>query len=533
MRRFVAAVFFALLVPGLAFAERPRLGVLIVVDQLSAWQLEARLERSRGGFRRLATEGFRFKDVRHETAPTVTSAGHATIGTGTWPATHGIVANEWLDRTTGKVAWATEDRRYQVVGRPPSERDGTGPGQLRVGTLGDSTKASFEKAKVVAVSGKDRSAVLLVGASADLAIWFDSASPRYVTSTLYADKLPEWVEAVNGRIAQQLEAGLVWTHPKGRFPPEELARRYARDLGGFGVAFPHEVKKGEKASVVADQVSMHPLSGQTLVELALGAVSKLELGKDEVPDLLTVGMSRLDEVGHTFGPDSPENEQTFDELDADLFRLLAGLDQAVGKGRYVVVLTADHGVGHTVELLADRGLDAGRVDIKGLLASLEAEADQALGKGDWFENFRTPGFFAQPSSRSRLAEARTRLQKVARAFPGVFELAFPDELLAGRYGEAGAFYRNGWVPDRSPDLFLWMRPYWVSSAKDAASHGSWHLYDRSVPLLLAGPGVKQGSSAVPAKAIDVAPTLARLLGVEPPADCQGQALEAAMRPLGK
>ena len=344
-RRYPCAALFlaAVLCSAPVFsAERPRLGVLLVVDQLSVAHFDARLPGATGGFRRLVAEGFRFRDARNRGAPALTALGHATIATGAYASVHGIVGNDWYDAALKRPVYVCEDPRYRILGREPVPGDGTAPSRMRAGTLGDALKAAYPEAKTVAIAGKDRAAMLLVGFSANAAVWMDHVVPRFTSSNVYGSALPAWVEPVNERLATVMTAGMQWSLPRGGFtgasPPA-----WATDVFGFGRSFPHVVNPKASALEQTEQILHTPLINDCLVDLALAAVQAEKLGADDVPDLLTVSFSTFDKVLHAFGPDSPEAAAVFSELDAQLTRLLAGLDQRVGKGKYVVALTADHG----------------------------------------------------------------------------------------------------------------------------------------------------------------------------------------------
>ena len=521
LRAASAAVLLALLLapPARAAgpASRPRLAVLVVVDQLGAGTLDQLQPQLTGGFRRAAAQGFRVREARIESAPTVTSPGHATLLTGAVPAVHGVPANGWYDRALGKEVQSSADARYQVLGRAPKAKDGTAPTALRVPTLGDALKAWSPDSRVLAVSGKDRAAIFSAGRSADLALWFDYEEPRLTTSTYYAAELPGWVRALNEPLAAAiLKGGFEVRLPgggiTGQSPPT------AREAPG-----PSHLRFGERPET-------QPLVNRLLVDAALAGARELKLGADDAPDLLVVSFSGTDQVGHDYGPQSPEYLKALLSVDAELARLLEGLDQRVGKGRWVAAITSDHGHVLQPEELQRRRVDAGRVDEKALLAALEKTADQALGSGDWFAAYVKPGFVARPGAKEKLAAAAAKLRAAAREVEGVVDLIPASELESpqGRSWQHQLF-GNGYVEGRSPDYTLVLRPNWMYGDRDVAGHASAWLYDRAVPLLLLGAGVKAGA-ADRCELTDVAPTLARLLGVPPPAAAQGRVLTEALAP---
>ncbi len=500
--------WLVVILSGFAFAqERPKLGVLVVVDQLSVDTFNKRLPLTKAGFKRLAKEGFRFREARYETAATLTSAGHSTLATGAYASVHGIVANEWIDGETGKSVISTEDPAYQVLGRAPAKQDGTAPTLLRVPTLADSVKLSDERAKAVSISAKDRSAILVAGRAADAALWFDAERPVFTSSTFYGREVPAFAASVNAKITEALEKkAFTWGSPGGA------------TQGRVGDSEPD-----------SEQPGLQPQLDGWEVDLALSAVKALELGKDEVPDFLGISFSGHDRIGHAFGPDSPEGLAEFLAVDRELGRLLDGLDAAVGKGKYLVVLSSDHGVAPVPEVATARHLDAGRVDLKALREKLEQEADTLLGKGDWFVGNKTPGLTAAPAGRAKLFTIADQLRAVALKQPGVLDLyAAPKLFEPNAFGSTGALWRRGYFPGRSPDFIVISKPFWTYGTADTTGHASHWLYDRAVPLIFFGASVPQGQGPL-AEAIDIAPTFARLLGVPSPTGAEGRPLELLFR----
>jgi arylsulfatase A-like enzyme len=265
------------------------------------------------------------------------------------------------------------------------------------------------------------------------------------------------------------------------------------------------------------------------VDLALDAVSALRLGQGEAVDLLEVSFSGHDRVGHAFGPDAPQSLAEFLHLDREIGRLLEGLDARLGKDRYVVALTADHGAAPMPELLRARGLDAGRVDVAELRRVLEAALDEALGPADWILGARTPGYELDPALRDRVTPAAfERARAAARALPGVADVLWSADLPRDTTGFLAQQYRRGYLAGRTVDLVVVTRPYWLAARAWGTSHSTPYRYDRAVPLVFFGAGVRRASLGE-AEAVDVAPTLAHLLGLPPPAAALGRTLEAVVR----
>ena len=482
--------------------------MVIVIDQLAADTFHARMPKVTGGIKRLTTEGYTFSEARYEAAPTITSVGHATLMTGAYGEVHGITSNDWIDAETGKPCLSTQDPNYKVLGREPHERDGTAPTWLRSPTLADAAKAADDRALALSVSGKDRSAILCAG-RAGLAVWFDAEKPFFTTSTFYAKEPPAFLKPANDRLAKMvLEGAFAWGLPGG---------------GITGKSPPLPQRAGDSEPLAEAPALQAPLDTAS-VDIALDGVKALGLGRDEVPDILTISFSGHDRIGHGFGPDSPESLAEYLHIDQEIGRLLAGLDLLVGKGKYVVVLSSDHGVPPVPELAKARGLDAGRVDMKALKELLDEELDEQLGRQDWFAGSKTPGFTFTASLRGKAQPQVERLRKLARTQPGVLDL-LP---LTNLEGPEGRLYARGAFRGRSPDLFVLTKPYWTYSAHDKTGHSSPWLYDRAVPLVFFGMNVKKGQGGT-TEPINVAPTMSRLLTIPTPAAAQGRSLDEVFR----
>jgi Type I phosphodiesterase / nucleotide pyrophosphatase len=404
------------------------------------------------------------------------------------------VFNEWLDPETGKARLSTEDAAFTILGRPAAPRDGTAPTWLRVPTLSDSVRLVDEKALALSVSAKDRSAILCAGRGG-LAVWFDAEKPFFTTSTFYAKELPSFLKPVNERLAQfVLKGAFQWGLPGGGFTGQSPQ--------------PLKGRQGDNEPL-AEQPQLQPI-----LDTALG------LGQDDVPDLLTISFSGHDRIGHGFGAESPEAVAEFLHIDQEVGRLLKALDTVVGKGRYVVAFTSDHGVAPVPDLAQARGLEAGRCDLKRLIEALDAHLDRTLGRQDWFAGGKTPGLTLTPLLRAKALTQLEALKAVARTQPGIADLLGADDL----HGPIGALFSHGAFPGRSADLLVVTKPYWTYNAVDRTGHASPYLYDRAVPLIFFGANVKKGRGGQ-TELIHIAPTLARLLSVPTPPAAQGHALE--------
>lgn len=495
-----------------AASAAPRLAVVIVVDQLSTEMLERRARNAKGGFALLEREGFRARSSLIPYAPPVTAAGHASITTGATPDIHGIVGNAFYDRAEERRVVAGEDRKYARVGKAPQAAEGTAPTQLNVPTIGDALKLQHAEATVVSIAGKARSALMLGGSAADVALWIDTDAPRFTTSTFYAADVPGWLAPFNAAL-ERVRPGI------GPF-------RFELPRGGFtgkdGPAL--ATSDAEAARVFAES----PAADEAVLEAGLLAIESLAMGKDVTPDLLLLGLSAHDHRLHQTGPVAPEAARAFAAIDGALARFIARLDATIGRRNYSLVLTADHGgPRHPQDALARR-IPSGRIDVDALQRILEGVADAALGPGDYFTPFHGSGFSVKAPARARIHTIDNELREAARRVEGVVDLVPEAEVRAGASGTLGALYAKSFDPRRSPDFTVIPRAHFMFGTEDATTHASPYLYDRAVPLLLFGVGVRRGVTDR-ASPLDVAPTLAHLLEISPPAGAlEGRILEEGL-----
>lgn len=531
LRTFTLTLALLAAVPASA---RPSLAVLVVVDQLRAADVDRLAPLfGPGGFGGFGRRGAHV-DLRYAYAVTETGPGHATISTGANPSVHGIAANRW---------WVGTDRTYcvfdpdaRIVGAPDAA--GLGPANLRAGTLADAVKAaSLGRGRVVTLSHKDRAAILTGGFGADVAAWYDPDLGRFATSTHYSDELPEWLGALaTRRVGRSLE-GRVWkplpTPKQHRWllPADDHNGEDAR-LGGR--TFPHDLAAVADAEKRKRDYRGTPAAMADLFVLATAALEHERLGADDAPDLLVIGVSSADYVGHWFGPDSAEMVDMLRRLDRHLRSLTQTLDERYGRDGYVLAVTGDHGGLPLPERTAARRLPGGRIDARALFDAAEDAVASALPDAE--RKKRLVGYQAphiwmdledlSPEERRRALAAASRSlaahEGIAGAWPSD-ELRADDDPFARELLEARHAGRTG-------QLFVRPAPRWfVDYVGTGTDHGSPYAYDRRVPLFLVGEGVSRGRYAREADPRDVAPTLSWLLGVPPPDAAQGRPVHFVLR----
>jgi len=495
-------------------AERPRLVLLLAIDQLRYDYLVRFRDRFEGGLARLLAEGAVFTNAHLEHYPTVTAVGHATMLSGATPALSGIVGNDWYDRETGTSVTSVADPAVQLVG-------GTGPGsspaRLLVSTLADELKMAGRRSRAIGVSFKDRSAILPVGRGADAAYWLDRRTGRFVTSTWYLDRLPAWVAAFNDRRPMEAFAGRRWTDAAGRV----LATMPAAS--------------GE---ALTDAVYGSPFGNDLLASLAEKALEEEGLGQGPGTDVLSVGFSSNDAVGHSSGPDSDEVADITVRTDQAVGALLAAVDRRVGLGRTLVVLTSDHGVAPVPEVTAKRRLPGGRMKTADLVDPVEAALAAAYGPGKWVEGTAGSALYLSRSLVREKALDEAAVQATAAralaAVPHVARVFTRSQLLLGQVPDDPPSRRvlRSFHPGRSGDLEVLLEPYWMRSSA-GTTHGTPYSYDSHVPLVLVGPGIRPGLCHRAVALNDLAPTLATLLEVETPSGSVGTVLVEALAAAGR
>jgi predicted AlkP superfamily pyrophosphatase or phosphodiesterase len=543
-----------------------RLVVVVSIDQFPAGYLTRwGALFPPGGFRRLQEEGASYPDAAHGHFTTFTGPGHSVMLTGTYGRDSGIVGNRWYDRAKHADAYCVEDAAFPLVLPPGApEKDaaaGASPLASSATSVGDALRlATGGRAKTISLSVKDRGAVLMAGRRPSGVYWLYPRTCGFVTSRYYAPdgKLPQWLESFNAANPCKPYVGTKWDRLRPDLDYALYADRddapYEKPVFGVGGSFPHPIEEWSDLLKLGDRdrdrfspVFATPFGNQVMLALVEAAVEGESLGSDDTPDLLTISLSSNDYVGHQFGPDSQEALDATLRTDRVLAGLLGYLDERVGNGRYVLALTSDHGVAPIPEYLESRGLlppraDHYHFDLDAARARLESALDKRFPTPDGnhlilaWSGETAPWIYLDPAAIGRVSPATT-LDEVARTTKAELlvqdgvarvytasDLAVPvpsgdrDALLAHR-----AFNQRN-----SGDLLVQLEPYWLYPERAATSHGTPYHYDTDVPLLLYGRGIKPGTYRRPVQVVDLAPTLAALLGVTPPPQCAGTPLVEAL-----
>ncbi len=536
MKNIAVCLFCAqLLIPASVRAQaekehpRPNLVVVLVVDQLRADYLEKYREHWTGGLRRLLEKGAWFRQAAYPYASTRTCVGHATISTGSFPATHGIIANAWWDRESGKIVTCTEDPQAQAISYGPAVTGGESAVRLVVPTLSDELRAQAgAPVRVVTFSLKPRSAIMLAGHRADAVTWHDEATGAWVTSSAYASAPVAFVRHYVSAHPVEADFGKSWTRalPASAYLFEDTVAG-ERPPAGWTSTFPH-VLRGSADKPDAAFYGLwekSPFADAYLAQMAASAVDALGLGKGRGTDYLGVSFSTLDLVGHNFGPFSNEVQDILARLDLAIGGLLDHLDRTVGPRNYVVALSADHGVAPIPEQITAMGLNAGLVVTSDLTAGVQKALEATLGPGPHVARalgsdlYFAPGVYAKLAGAPEVMEAAVGATLAA---PGVARVLRSEELRAREATDDPILRatRLSYYAGRSGDLIVVQKPYWLFgvSAHDlglglSTDHGSPYDYDTRVPVILMGAGIRPGEYQTAATPADIAPTLAFLCAI--------------------
>ncbi len=528
-KALLTLLLLATLVPAQAQPARPTLIVVLVVDQMRADYLTRYGGLLTHGLKTLTTEGAWYRNAAYPYFATVTCVGHTTIGTGELPFHHGMIGNAWYHRDNGKTMTCNEDPAVSEVSYGALTGGGDSAKWMMAPTLAETMRAT-NKARVASMSIKARSAIGLAGHQGDFVTWLDERG-GWTTSTAFEPAPTGWFSTFVKANPIDRDADKTWdrTLPADRYQYDDDAPG-ERGAAGWGATFPH--KLGPPGPPYFLHWLQSPFADEYLEQMAEDAVDEMRLGHDDSrTDFLGVSFSALDVVGHAYGPRSHEVQDVIVRLDATIGRLLEFLDKKVGAGRYVLALSADHGVADIPEHVPG----AGRVNAPTVRATIEAAAKTALGGDGPFVAAMTSGdVYFTPGVYERLKQDPRGLHAVVAAvtaIPGVTQVLTSDQLApASARASKDAHLRAAalsYFPGRSGDMLVVPSENWIL-AGSGTTHGSWYPYDQDVPVILYGAQVRAGELTDAASPADIAPTLASLIGVRLPSP-DGHVLTAALK----
>lgn len=512
--------------------DRPKLVVGIVVDQMKMEYLyRFQNDFSETGFKRMMNEGFTFYNTHYHYFPTYTAPGHASIYTGTTPSVHGIVSNEWFSRSTGKQRYCTDDDAVKTLGNGTKEEGEMSPKNLLATTITDELRLSTNfRGKVFGISMKDRGAILPAGHFANWAFWY-SKSGDFISSTFYGEKLPTWVEEFNAqkKYMKYINKGWDMLKPLATYD-ESLPDDNPYEGKIYNVnkpVFPYDLKAiydKNDASVLR----VTPFGNDYINDFAKETIEKEQLGKDEFTDFLTVSFSAPDYIGHIIGPRSIELQDTYLRLDLTIADFLTYLDKTVGKGNYLVFLTADHAGAENSEFLKDNKYNVTNVEYKEMKPLLEKFTTATFGENLILSYGSSNVYFDKVKLKNKNLELSTVKKAVAdylMTLPQIRRVYTEEEIL---HNAGSDYYLNaiarGYDVTQNGDLVFQFKPGIIEYGKTGTTHGSTFTYDTHVPLLFYGWKIKKGESHDKKVITQIAPTLAQKLKISLPNGTEAEVL---------
>ena len=519
-------------------SQKPKLVVGIMVDQMRMeylYRFESRLGEN--GFKRLMREGFTLKNAHYNYMPTVTGPGHASVYTGTTPAVHGIIGNDFYDKFEKKSVNCVEDSRYKPLGSEVGNGD-VSPWRLLSTTITDELKLFTQKrSKVMGLSIKDRGAVLPAGHMADAAYWYDSKTGRFISSTYYMNQMPAWADKFNKLNKADQYLNQTWNTS---FPLEKYVASgpdlspYERKFSGKSTtAFPYNLKELRSKNGNFDLLVYTPFANDYLTEFGLTLVTEEKLGQDDVTDFLAISFSTPDIIGHSVGPNAVEIEDIYIKLDKNIETILSSLDKQVGIGQYTVFLTADHAVADVPQYLKDQRIPAGTMSLENLKVNMADFLNAYYPGKKLIENISNEQVFLNHEAFSQdprtsgvdLLITMELVGKFLMATDGIQTYYTENQLRQSDFNEGGikGSVVRGFHHKRSGDIAFVLEPGWFTGNwPQGTTHGSPWMYDTHVPILFFGAGIPAGSTSVYHSITDIAPTLSVLLGIKFPNGCTGQ-----------
>ena len=519
---------------GNSSVSRPRLVVGIMVDQMRWDYLYRYYDRyGANGFRRLMREGTSCENTMIPYAQTVTAAGHTCVYTGSVPAIHGIMGNEWYDKQLRRHVYCAEDPTVKIVGAEKGEP--MSPANMWTNTICDELRlATNFQSKVIGIAIKDRGGILPAGHSANAAYWYDGSTGNWITSTYYMNQLPSWVDQFNQKKYVDSFYSKDWNtlYPLNTYTQSDSdnVSYEGKFFWEKAPVFPHELK----SRMGKDYGSIRSTPyGNSFTELfAERAIRSENLGKDAVTDFLAVSFSSTDYVGHQFGPNSIEIEDVYLRLDRDLARLLSYLDQEVGKGQYTVFLTADHAVAHVPGFLEKNHMPG--KSTSGNIGELNTELEKKFNVKNLVQASANYQLYLNDSAIEAGGLDKGKIKEYLITYinklPEVL-LAFDNEEVseANLPTEVKEMFLKGYNTKRGGDIQVVLKAGYFYGGKTGTTHGSFNPYDAHIPLLWMGWGIRPGKLNRETYMTDIAPTLAALLKIQMPNGSIGKVIPEVMK----
>jgi len=521
--------------------SKPKLVVGIVIDQMR-WDYLYRFQplfKSNGGFKRMMNNGFNCDNTMVPYAPTVTACGHTCVYTGSVPNIHGIIGNNWWDKSLNKIAYCTEDKTVDGIGITKGDAGKMSPKNMLVTTIGDELRlATNFKSKVIGVAVKDRGAILPAGHSANAAYWYDKGTGSFISSSYYMKVLPSWLNDFNNRKLVDSFYRFGWNIQLSK----ETYLKYCTDdakpyeykvFGDSALGFPYN-NLAKYINKDYNKIISTPFGNTLTAEVAKTILINEKMGKRDETDFLAISFSSPDYIGHSFGPNSWELLDCYVRLDEELGKLFDALDKQVGAGNYISFLTADHAVAHIPAFMKENKLPGGTFDdnMEKKIMNKQLKEKFAIDTAILsFENYQITlnkkSIQSLGIDENKLTNWIINYLRQNEAILNVFELNKLMEIpMNNTIRERLA---NGYFENRSGDIQVVLKSGYIDGMQTGTTHGLWNPYDAHIPLLWYGWGIKKGSTHKETYMTDIAATLAALLKIQMPSGCVGKVIEDVMK----
>ena len=513
--------------PAPVSISRPKLVVGLVIDQMRWDYLYRYYDRylPDGGFKRLLNNGFSCENTFINYTPSVTACGHTAIYTGSVPAITGITGNEWWDYKKNDFVYCTSDDSVQTIGSNTNLGQ-MSPRNMLVNTIGDELKlATNFRSKVFGIALKDRGAILTTGPGADAAYWYDEKTGDWISSSYYLKELPKWVTKMNARKMVDSCYKLGW---KTMYPIETYIQSSA-DKKVFDYDLNSYIGKNYSFLRVT------PAGNSLTFEMAKAVINNEKLGADADPDLLAISFSTPDYVGHTFGPNSVEEEDVFLRLDKELGEFLTYLDDKIGKDQYLAFLSADHGVSQVPSFLKKHNIPAGNVDVENIYPEMNTLLNEKYKTENLCIGLLNYQVYLDRDSINIKQLSIDSIASTAIEFllkqPGIKQAFLQKDINRITLPpKIKSMLENGNYPPRSGDIQLIFEPQWIEGLlRSGTTHGLSNPYDTHIPLLWYGWNIKPGKCYREVYITDIAPTLSSLLNIQMPNGCAGNSISEVIK----
>jgi len=510
--------------------DRPKLVVGLVVDQMRWDYLYRYYDRySNGGFKRMINEGFSAENTFIPYTPTYTAVGHTCLYTGSVPAITGIIGNNWYDPQTNKAVYCTDDSTVTGVGSNNAAGK-MSPVNLKSTTITDELRlATNFQGKVIGLSLKDRGSILPAGHTPTGSYWYDGETGNWITSTYYMKQLPAWVENFNNQKMANTYYAQDWNtlYPINTYTQSTADNKpyEGKTRGEDSPTFPHPLKTYTGKNY--DMIRSTPYGNTITLKIAEEAIKAEGLGQDNITDFLAVSCSSTDYVGHQYGPNSIEAEDTYIRLDKDIEEFFNYLDKTVGKGNYLVFLSADHGAAHVPGFMKENKMPAGIVDNKAIIDGLNTYLESRF-------KIKKPALLAMNNQiiydlknadmkNVDFTALKTATIAYLRNYDGIANAVdlsrIAESALPAMQKE---MITNGYYPRLSGDVYFILQPNYFDGGPTGTTHGAWNPYDSHIPAVFMGWHVKPGKTNKTHHMTDIAATLAAMLHIQMPSGCVGE-----------